>query len=114
MFLAQWGQAYDKNTGSSRIPILERLPPPSVNVLPWLLIFLTVCLLGAFSTLVYIALGYYTSLKASRQLFRAMLFRLCRAPIRFFDVTPLGRVLNRFVTDFGTIDGKYDVLLPRI
>lgn len=37
-----------------------------------------------------------------------MLFRLARAPSRFFDVTPMGRVLNRFVTDFGTVDGECD------
>ena len=88
------------------IPILGPLPPPAVDVRPWLLIFLLISLTGAFCTLFYIALGYYASIRASRKLFFAMLFRLCRAPIRFFDITPLGRVLNRFVSDFGTVDGE--------
>lgn len=55
-------------------------------------------------TLAYIALGYYASLQASRSLFHAMLERLTRAPSRFFDVTPLGRILNRFTTDMNTVD----------
>lgn len=104
MFLAQWGQAYE--TGSARAPILEALPAPGVDVRPWLLIFLVITLTGAFAMLIYMGLGYYASIRASRQLFFSMLFRLCRAPIRFFDITPLGRVLNRFVSDFGTVDGE--------
>ena len=104
MFLAQWGQAYD--TESPRAPILQPLPAPAVDVGPWLLIFLVITITGALASLVYIGLGYYASLRASRKLFFAMLFRLCRAPIRFFDITPMGRVLNRFVSDFGTVDGE--------
>ena len=88
------------------MPILEPLPPPAIDVRPWLLIFLVISLSGASSVLFYIALGYYASIRASRKLFFAMLFRLCGAPIRFFDITPLGRVLNRFVSDFGTVDGE--------
>jgi ABC-type multidrug transport system fused ATPase/permease subunit len=115
MFLAQWGKAYENETQSAvaystdlptRVPILEPLPPPALNVRPWLLIFLIISLAGAFSTLFYIAIGYYASLRASRKLFQAMLFRLARAPSRFFDVTPMGRVLNRFVSDFNTVDGE--------
>ncbi|KAF8583414.1 pleiotropic drug resistance ABC transporter [Ramaria rubella] len=106
MFLAQWGEAYSEKVDTEvRAPILEHLPPPAENVRPWLLIFLVISLSGAFSVLFYIALGYYASLRASRRLFVAMLFRLSHAPIRFFDITPMGRVLNRFVTDFGTVDG---------
>jgi ABC transporter transmembrane region len=108
MFLAQWGQAYG-NESSIVVPILEPLPPPAVNVKPWLLIFFIISLTGGFSTLFYIGLGYYASIRASRKLFFAMLFRLCRAPIRFFDMTPLGRVLNRFVSDFGTVDGEINI-----
>ncbi len=33
-----------------------------------------------------------------------MLQRLSRAPARFFDVTPIGRILNRFTSDINTVD----------
>ena len=82
------------------------LPSPDIDVKPWLMIYLYICAAGVFSLLLYIALGYYASLQASRSLFLALLERLTRAPTRFFDVTPIGRILNRFTNDMGTIDGQ--------
>ena len=71
--------------------ILDSLPPPDVNVIPWLMVYLYISIAGAFSILAYISLGYYASLQASRYLFLSMLQRLSRAPARFFDVTQLPR-----------------------
>jgi ABC-type multidrug transport system fused ATPase/permease subunit len=71
-------------------------PPPETNVLPWIITFSIICSAGAVSLLAYTALGYYASLQASRSLFLGMLKRLVRAPSRFLDVTPIGRILNRF------------------
>ncbi|KAJ7675323.1 P-loop containing nucleoside triphosphate hydrolase protein [Mycena rosella] len=112
VFLASWGEAYQREFLASylvtryspRLP-WDGLPSPNVDVKPWLLIYLDISLLGAFSVLLYIALGYYASLQASRSLFLSLLRRLTRAPARFFDVTPIGRILNRFTTDINTIDG---------
>jgi len=81
------------------------LPSPDVDVKPWLRIYLYISTAGAFSVFFYIAVGYYASLQASRSLFVSLLQRLTRAPSRFFDVTPIGRILNRFTTDINTIDG---------
>ncbi|KAK7063980.1 P-loop containing nucleoside triphosphate hydrolase protein [Favolaschia claudopus] len=112
VFLAQWGEAYQRD--AFLISFIRRLswglpwdglPSPNVDVKPWLMIYLEISLLGAFSVLFYIALGYYASLQASRSLFLSLLRRLTRAPSRFFDVTPIGRILNRFTTDINTIDG---------
>jgi ABC-type multidrug transport system fused ATPase/permease subunit len=87
------------------------------------LVFLTIFLASSISVLAYTALGYYASLQASRSLFRGMLRQLVRAPARFFDKvcqsclhqpdmrsfaatqTPIGRILNRFTSDIGTVDG---------
>jgi len=109
--LAKWGEAYRKDPTavfiSSVITIYpwDGLPPPDIDVKPWLMIYLYISLTGAFSVLFYIALGYYASLQASRSLFISLLRRLTRAPARFFDVTPIGRILNRFTTDINTVDG---------
>lgn len=56
------------------------------------------------ATLAHISVGYWISIRASRFFFDALLQRLTRAPVRFFDTTPIGRILNRFTTDIATID----------
>jgi ABC-type multidrug transport system fused ATPase/permease subunit len=110
VFLARWGEAYEEGCSPAFFDYAFRypwtgLPAPDIDVKPWLMIYLYISLAGAFSVLFYLGLGYYASLKASRSLFRTLLQRLTRAPARFFDVTPIGRILNRFTTDMGTIDG---------
>ncbi|GLB35831.1 putative ABC transporter transmembrane region [Lyophyllum shimeji] len=111
VFLARWGEAYQaKESMSIFASALSTypwtgLPSPDIDVTPWLMIYFYISLTGAFSVLFYIALGYYASLQASRSLFISLLKRLTKAPARFFDVTPIGRILNRFTTDINTIDG---------
>jgi ABC-type multidrug transport system fused ATPase/permease subunit len=91
---------YVPTTAPFTFPKLEvpwkKFPPPEVSVRPWIITFSVIGSTGAVSLLVYTALGYYASLQASRSLFLKMLMRLVRAPSRFLDVTPIGRILNRF------------------
>ena len=74
----------------------KSFPPPEVSVRPWVITFSIICSTGAISLFAFTALGYYASLQASRSLFLKMLKRLVRAPSRFLDITPIGRILNRF------------------
>ncbi|KAF4606377.1 hypothetical protein EYR38_000430 [Pleurotus pulmonarius] len=107
VFIAKWGEAYQGSPSIlPSIPdIWNRLPPPDVNVKPWLIIYVLISLAGAFTVLLSISLGFYTSLQAARSLFVKLLRRLTRAPARFFDTTPIGRILNRFTSDMRTLDG---------
>jgi len=51
----------------------------------------------------------FAELKASSALHNRMLESLFRAPVSFFDTTPVGRIINRFSADQDTLD----VALPR-
>lgn len=48
-------------------------------------------------------LGAY---RASRLMHLQLLTRVLNAPLRFFEVTPIGRIMNRFSKDIGSIDGE--------
>ncbi|ORY70217.1 P-loop containing nucleoside triphosphate hydrolase protein [Pseudomassariella vexata] len=49
----------------------------------------------------YVFLG---SIRASRKIFARLNFVVLRAPLRWLDTVPVGRVLNRFTADFNSVD----------
>lgn len=49
---------------------------------------------------------YWGALRANRSLYADLLHRVFRAPLRFFDTTPMGRILNRFSKDFEAVDSR--------
>ncbi|KAH7904349.1 ABC transporter type 1, transmembrane domain-containing protein [Hygrophoropsis aurantiaca] len=54
------------------------------------------------------------ALRASRLLFRSLLEGVVRATMRWHDVTPQGRMLNRFGKDIETIDGSLGSTLSNV
>ena len=74
--------------------------PVGVYVGVYSALSITTVLLAGLCTLVVLL----AALRASRQLHEALLLSVTRSPIAFFDVTPLGRVLNRFTKDMNTLD----------
>lgn len=54
---------------------------------------------------------FSASIRASRNFFNGLTFAVLRAPLRWLDTVPLGRILNRFTSDFHLIDSRigYDV-----
>ena len=66
----------------------------------YILLSVLVCVVGSGRS--YFALS--GSVKASRSLFRRLLHRVLRAPLQWIDTVPVGRVLNRFSSDFNLVD----------
>jgi hypothetical protein len=51
-------------------------------------------------------LVYMRAIKASKELFEKLTYTVLRAPLRWLDTTPVGRILNRFTADFVSIDSR--------
>lgn len=47
---------------------------------------------------------YSLCMRASINLHNTMFHTLLKAPMRFFDSNPIGRILNRFAKDVGAVD----------
>lgn len=115
--LKSWGEAYrteshllgilDANSGAVyNLGLFDRLPPPDENINPWVLTFF---LIGLGRTVVWsisravMILIIYT---AGKQMFHDIMVKVSHANFRFYDVTPVGRLMNRMTSDIGVIDGN--------
>ncbi|KAL8668966.1 MAG: hypothetical protein Q9168_006429 [Polycauliona sp. 1 TL-2023] len=68
-------------------------------------ISISICIIGT-SRYFFVLMA---SLKASRKLFDNLTFAILRAPLRWLDTVPVGRVLNRFTADFAVVDSRLGI-----
>ncbi|KAI9303307.1 hypothetical protein BJ944DRAFT_241568 [Cunninghamella echinulata] len=78
--------------------------PHSVDVTYYLSIYFGIGILAAIVCCIRLYVMFNSSLTASRRIHSQLLNRILRAKVRFFDTTPMGRIVNRFSSDLETID----------
>ncbi|KAI2471199.1 canalicular multispecific organic anion transporter 1 [Annulohypoxylon bovei var. microspora] len=111
-FLKAWGEAYGSvkaqpSSSPSDIAsgIFKGLPSPEDDVKPWLVWYTVI---GLFLTVLYtltqcgITLILY---RASKNMFTRAINQVSCATFRFYDITPVGRLMNRLTSDIGMLDG---------
>uniref|UniRef100_A0A1A7XP08 ATP-binding cassette, sub-family C (CFTR/MRP), member 8 n=1 Tax=Iconisemion striatum TaxID=60296 RepID=A0A1A7XP08_9TELE len=70
----------------------------------YLSVFSVLCCLGIILCLATSVTVEWTGLKVAKELHHNLLNKIILAPMRLFETTPLGSILNRFSTDTNTID----------
>ncbi|XP_071358348.1 ATP-binding cassette sub-family C member 9 isoform X9 [Trachinotus anak] len=84
------------------------LPTPSIseaqNDSYYLPVFIILCAAGITLCLITSLTVEFLGLSAATNLHHNLLNKIIHAPIRFFDITPLGQILNRFSADTNIID----------
>ena len=108
-----WGEAYEASRSQSSIePLVQGLlrsdvtldPSSTLVALPsaeerpyfYIGIYGAIALSGGLVSIFAAMTQYAGALKASRSMFELLLRNIVRATIRWYDVTPQGRILNRF------------------
>jgi ABC-type multidrug transport system fused ATPase/permease subunit len=77
---------------------------PKVDLLYYIGIYAIIGGSSIILVLFRVLLVASASLKASRILHASLTFKILRAPVTFFEKTPMGRILNRFSKDMKDID----------
>ncbi|KAM4618404.1 ATP-binding cassette sub-family C member 8 isoform 2-T2 [Polymixia lowei] len=70
----------------------------------YLTVFSVLCCLGIVLCLATSVAVEWTGLRVAKELHLSLLNKIILAPMRLFETTPLGSILNRFSTDTNTID----------
>ncbi|KAJ2996301.1 hypothetical protein NUW58_g1011 [Xylaria curta] len=105
-YFAFMGQ-YARGTAVSMFgpnPDYSTMDVPEVNVDYYLSILALIGLAGAFLALIRDLWLFFGSLTASWKLHKRLMTAVSRAKFKFFDVTPLGQLMNRFSKDLEAVD----------
>ena len=105
-FLKSWGEAYNRPQEHIASNPLDNLPSPDINVRPWLLGFFLLAIADAALFFVWQCVSIIITYMSGRRMFRDVICRVSHATFRFYDVTPVGRLMNRLTSDIGTVDGN--------
>ena len=104
-FLKSWGEAYDKPVERIAKGPFDNFPAPDINIRPWLIGFLLLALTRSVMLLVYQLVMLVIVYMAGKKLFRDVMVCISHATFHFYDVTPVGRLMNRMTSDISTVDG---------
>lgn len=81
-------------------------PENDENLLYYLGIYIGISIAACLVGTLRIYLVLRASIRASQHLFDNLTYAVLRAPLRWLDTIPVGRILNRFTADFLMIDSK--------
>uniref|UniRef100_A0A8C2TGF2 ATP binding cassette subfamily C member 8 n=1 Tax=Coturnix japonica TaxID=93934 RepID=A0A8C2TGF2_COTJA len=100
--LARWTS--DAISGKMEVELKNCSYCEVFNHSPYSKVFSILCCLGIVLCLVTSIAVEWTGLKVTKKLHASLLNKIILAPMRFFETTPLGSILNRFSADCNTID----------
>jgi len=92
---------------------LSSIRHPS-TVKDYLIIYSLIGAANSILTFVRAFLFAYGGIQAAKVLHERLLKAILRAPIPFFDTTPIGRIVNRFGSDISNIDDTLPFVLNRL
>ena len=72
----------------------------------YLAVYIVLSALAALLIAVKSLMVLRASIRASRKLFETITHTVLRAPLRWLDTVPTGRIMNRFVSDFALVDSR--------
>lgn len=116
-FLKVWAEAYNEQS-SARFTVyqedvvttvsnpIDDWPPPEENIRPWLLGIFVLALGQSLSYVLSQAIMIVIVYIAARRMFKSVMEKVANATFRYYDVTPVGRLMNRMTSDIGVIDGN--------
>ncbi|KAG8894877.1 hypothetical protein FRC01_012696, partial [Tulasnella sp. 417] len=99
------GLIYDYK-GGALLPGVPELPSAQEHPLFYVGVYAGIGVFAAFVSMSNSAVQYWGSYKASKLLFKRLLDAVVGSPMRFFDTTPTGRILNRFSKDVEEVDSS--------
>ncbi|WWC92185.1 uncharacterized protein L201_007139 [Kwoniella dendrophila CBS 6074] len=94
--------------------ITSRFPPAQTNPGFYLTAYTGIVLGAALFGVASSAVGSWSSYRAAIHLHDRLLERVMRSTVRFFNVTPVGRIINRFSRDVETIDSSLNGALRTV
>nr|KYP74822.1 ABC transporter C family member 10 [Cajanus cajan] len=77
---------------------------PQVSTLQLILVYLFIGIISTMFLLIRSLTTVALCLRSSKSLFLQLLYSLFRAPMSFYDSTPLGRILSRVSSDLSIVD----------
>ncbi|KAI3366567.1 hypothetical protein L3Q82_000489 [Scortum barcoo] len=92
----------DGSSSNSTLPTADSLEAQNDSY--YLPVFIILCAAGITLCLITSLSVEFLGLSAATNLHHNLLNKIIHAPIRFFDITPLGQILNRFSADTNIID----------
>ena len=83
-----------------------RFPDPGVNVYPWLIAFLVFIIVECVAYLISQIFMLVITYTAGKGMFKDIMTKVSNTTFHYYDVVPIGRLMNRMTSDVATIDGN--------